>query len=65
MPWTRLTEPNKPFGDSLWLVTPNHPDELKIIWLAMAPREEHPHSTRIPIAREELEAVIRGLIASI
>lgn len=59
--WKRLTEPNCPFGDSLWLVTPNFPQELKIIWLAMAPRENHPHTTYIPITLEEVADVIAGL----
>ncbi len=56
----KLTEPNG-FGDCLWLVVPDHPEELPLVWLVMGITPDHMHSVTIPIQRTQLRAVIDGL----
>lgn len=51
----------KTHEDKLWLVVPDFPDELPVVWLVMGKSVDHPQSITIPIKREHLEAVISAL----
>ncbi len=58
--WNKLTEPDS-FGDCLWLVVPDRPEELPLVWLVKGKTPDSMHSTTMQIQRNQLPAVIVGL----
>ncbi len=49
------------FGDSLWLVEPDHPETLSVVWLVLGVIPDDPHSLTIPIKRGNIPLLVEAL----
>lgn len=48
-------------ADKLWLVVPDHIDELKLVWLVMGKTPDEIHSVTIPLKLKNIANLVKEL----